>query len=107
MGAVAGDASDHVQKHCRRVFVGGNGSAKSDVSQVLQGIGESIVIGISSLPEPVSLGELLRSKGGKTEQIVRAVFNHVDAQIVPRIDAKVRPVCVTEVETIKLRETVE
>src|SRR5579864_8842616 len=89
------------------MLVRGNGSAKGNISQVLQGVGKGVVLGVPRLPEAVSRGEFLRRKGGKSQQIVRPVFNHVDSQVVPRIDAKVWPVCIAKSESFKFQKAIE
>src|SRR5580698_5088468 len=89
------------------MFVGGNGVAKGDISQVLQGVGKTVVLWVCSLPQPVSLGEFLRCKGGKSQQIVRSVFDHVDSQVVSCVNAKVWPVRIANGESFQFQKTVE
>src|ERR1700720_4328987 len=89
------------------MFVCGNGCAKGDISQVLQGVGKGVVLGVSGLPTPVPRGEFLRRKSSKSQQVVRSIFNHVDSQVVPCIDAEVWPVCIAKGESFKFEKTIE
>src|SRR5450631_2831324 len=89
------------------MFVCGNGCTKGDVAQMLQGIRKSIVRWVSGLPESVTRREFLWRKGGESQQVVRSVFDHVDSQVVPGVDAKVRPVCIAKGESFKFQKTVE
>src|ERR1700721_676660 len=73
------------------MFVRGNGRAKCDVSQVLEGVGKGVVLGVSPFPKSVSLSEFLRRKGGESQQIIRPVFDHVDSQGVPWVEGKTWP----------------
>src|SRR5580658_7398182 len=57
---IAGNPSDQVEEHGGRMFVRGNRRAKCDVSQVLEGVGKGVVLGVSPFPKSVSLGEFLR-----------------------------------------------
>src|SRR6476661_1273961 len=89
------------------MFVSRNGCAKRDVSQVLQSVGESVVRGISSFPEPVPLGKSLRRKSGQSQQVVRSVFDHVDSQVIPRVDVKIRTVCIAKRQSFKFEKTIK
>src|SRR6202035_4548605 len=68
---------------------------------------KGIVLGVSGLPESVSLGKFLWRKRGKSQQVVRPVFNHIDPQVVPCVYAKVWPVCIAKGESFKFQKTVE
>jgi hypothetical protein len=83
------------------MFVRGNGITKRNISQVLQGVGKSVILGVPGLPEPVSLGEFLWRKGGKSQQVVRSIFDHIDSQVVSCVDAKVWPVRIANGESFE------
>src|SRR6202046_3747383 len=89
------------------MFIRWNGSAKGHVSQVLQGIRESVVLRVSGLPQSVSLCESLRRKGGQPQQVVRPILDHVDSQVVPSVDTKVWPVCLTQGKSFKFQKSVQ
>src|SRR5579862_734292 len=89
------------------MFVRRNGSAKRHLSQVLQSVRERVVFRVSRLPKAVSLREFLRRKSSKTQQVVRSIFDHVDSQVVSRVDAKVWPMCIAQSEPFKFQETIE
>src|ERR1035438_6690962 len=89
------------------MFVRRNRVSKGDVSQVLQSVGKVVVLGVCGLPQPVSLGEFLRRKGGKSQQVVRSIFDHVDSQVVSCVNAKVWPVRIANGESFKFQKTVE
>src|SRR5258708_1313092 len=92
MSESAGDSPRQVQKHRGGMFVRWNGRAKGHVSQILEGVGQCEVPRITGLPKPVALRKFLRRKRRKSQQIVGAVLDHVDSQIVSRVDAEIRPV---------------
>ncbi len=89
------------------MFVRRNWLAKRHVSQVLQRIRQGVIRRITRLPEPVAFGEFLRGKRRQSQQIIRSVLDHVDAQIVSRVDAEVRPVRVAEREPLQLDQPIE
>src|ERR1035438_7858535 len=89
------------------MFVGGNGDAKSDIAQVLQSVGERVVLKVPGLPEAVSRREFLWRKGSKSQQVIRPVFDHVDSQVVSGVDTKVWPPRITKGESFKFQQTVE
>src|SRR5215472_5762914 len=74
---------------------------------MLEGVGESVVGGVSSLPKPVSLGEFLWRKGCESQQVVRTVFDQIDSQIISGVDAEVRTVLVAKRETLQFQEAVQ
>src|SRR2546429_1515677 len=101
------NSSREMKKHRRRMFVRLNGIAKRNVSQMLQGIRQRIVRGIPFGPEAVPLRKLLRCKRGQPEQIIGSVLDHVDAQIVSCINAKVRPLRIAKLKPSQLRQPVQ
>src|SRR6266852_2270504 len=96
-----------IKEHRRGVFVGGHRSAKYHVSQMLQRVRESVISKLTGCPQTIAFGEFLGRQGGQSEQIVGAVFDHVDAQIVSRIDTEVRPVRVSQGKPGKLDRPVK
>src|SRR5215469_6956197 len=74
---------------------------------MLEGVGEGVVGGISSLPKPVSLGEFLWRKGCESQQVVRAVFDQIDSKIISGVDAEVRTVLVAKRETFQFQKAVQ
>src|ERR1700689_3314382 len=89
------------------MFVRRNGVSKSDISQVLQSVGKIVVLRVCGLPQPISLPEFLRCKGGKSQQVVRSIFDHVDSQIVSCVNKKVWPVGIANGELFKFQKAVE
>src|SRR5579872_1600853 len=89
------------------MFVRRNGSAKRHVSQVLQSIRERVILRVARPPQAVALREFLRRKSGKPQEVVRPIFDHVDSQVVSRVDAKVWPMCIAQSESFKFQETIE
>src|SRR5215469_1867644 len=55
----------------------------------------------------IALGELLRCESCQSQQVVRAIFDHVDAQIVPRVNAKVRSAHVAKREPLQFEGAIE
>src|SRR5260221_14393272 len=96
-----------MQKRRGGMLVSRHWLAKSHIPEVLQGVGKRVVSRVSLLPEPVSFRKFLRSKGSEPQEIVRTVFDHVDAQIVARIDAKIRAMRVAQCEASKLDHTIQ
>src|SRR2546429_2762216 len=74
---------------------------------MLQGVGQRMVRGIPFGPEAVPLRKLLRCKRGQPEQIIGSVLDHVDAQIVSCINAKVRPLRIAKLKPSQLRQPVQ
>ena len=89
------------------MFVCGNGIAKSDVTQVLQSVGQRIVPRVPVLPQAVSRGEFLWRKGGKPQQVVRSIFDHIDSQVISCIDAEVWPLCIPKSKSFQFQNPVE
>src|SRR5215467_8353311 len=96
-----------MQEHCGGMFVSGHRFTKSDVSQVLQTIRERIVVGVPGFPEPVSIRKFFWREGCKPQQIVRTIFNHIDPQIISRIDTEIWSVFVPKSYALELHQTVE
>src|SRR3984893_8626270 len=107
MSPIAGDSVGEVQKDGGGMFVSSHGLAKGHVAQMLQRIGERKIPRIGGFPEMVASREFFGSESGQAEQIVRAMFNHVDAEIIAGIDAKVRAVSIAESQAIELNQTIE
>ena len=107
MGAGGGDAFGDLEEGGGGVFVGGDGGAEGDVAEVLEGVGEGEVVGVVGCPEAVALGEFFGGEGGETEEIVGAVFDHVDAEVVAGVDAEVGANFVARVEAFEFDESVE
>src|SRR4030095_5862961 len=99
--------SYQVQKYRSGMLVGWNRLTKSHIPEMLQRIGKSIVCRVPSLPKLVSFEKFLRSKRCKTEQIVRTVFNHIDAEIVASINAQVRAMRISKTEAFKFHQPIE
>src|SRR5437016_8003519 len=89
------------------MFVGGNRLAKRNISKILQGIRESVIPRITRFPKPVALREFLGGKRCESQQIVRTVLDHVDAQVVSRVDAEIRPASVAKNEPLELAQPVK
>ncbi len=107
MGKVRRHPPRRMQKHRSGMFVRRNWLAKRHVSQVLQSIRQRVIRRITRLPEPVAFGEFLRGKRRQSQQILRSVLDHIDAQIVSREDAEIRPVRVAEREPLQLDQPIE
>jgi len=89
------------------MLVSGNRLAESNVSQILKRIGERVIRGVAGFPEAVSLRKLFWRKGRKAQQVVGTVFDHIDAQIVAGVDAKIRAPRVAQRQAVQLHEPVE
>src|ERR1700722_8374715 len=96
-----------MKKSRRRMLVRGNRITESYVPQILEGIGKCEITRITRFPEAVALGKFFRRKRRKSQQIVGAVFNHVDAQFVASVDAKIRASRVAQCQPIELHKPVE
>src|SRR5713226_4313181 len=107
MRQIGRDSPNKMQKHCGGVLVSGNRRTERHVAQILQRIRQSVIRGISRLPEPVALGEFFRCKRRQSQQIVRSVFDHVDAQVVSRVNAKVRSMRIPNREPVQLNHSIE
>ena len=83
-------ASDEVLEHRTGVFVGWHRCSERDIAEVLDRIGQRVVTLIPLQPIPVAQGKQLRTKCGKTQKVVGAVFGHVDGQIVAGEDFEIR-----------------
>src|SRR5438105_3039799 len=90
------DSSRQMQECGRGVFVSRNWIAEANIPKVLQGIGNCVVRWISYLPQPVTFGKLLRRQRCQPKQIVRAVFNHVDAEVIAGINAEIGPFAIAQ-----------
>src|SRR6266851_9627171 len=101
MRSIGRDSSSQSQKHRSRVFVRGNRVAKRHVPQVLQRIRQSVIRRVTRLPQQVALRKFFGCERRQSQQIVRPVLDHVDAQIVSRVDAKIRPVRVAKSEPLQ------
>src|SRR5450432_1958572 len=89
------------------MFVGWNGGAKGSVAQMLERIGQRVVCRIPRVPEAVAFRELLRGECSETQQIVRAILNHVDAQIISRVNSEIRPMSIAERKAPELNPPVK
>src|SRR5678815_788710 len=96
-----------MQKDGCGMLVCGHWSTKRDIAQVLQRVGQSIVSRIPFSPQPVSFRKLFRSKRRKTQQVVRSIFDHVDPEIVARVNAELGTMCVSHLETLEFEQTIE
>jgi len=101
MREIGRDSPSQMKKNRRGVFVRGHRLSKGDVTQVLQRIGKSVVRRIAAFPQPVPLGELLGRESCQPEEIVRPILDHVDSEVVPGIDVKIRPICVAKSESLE------
>src|SRR3569833_4357812 len=81
---------EQMQKDRRRALIGRNRRSKRDVAQELQSIGDADIAEIPGLPKSIALGELRWAKGGEAEEIVAAVLDHVDPEVVAGQDLEVR-----------------
>src|SRR6266576_3607141 len=89
------------------MLVRGYWFSKCNIAQILQGIRKWVVGGISRFPEMVALRELFWSEAGQTQQIVRSVLDHVDPQIVARVNTEVRPVRVSQCKAFQFNQPIE
>ena len=101
------DATEVVLEDGAGMLVGRDGCAEADVAEVLQGVGEFVVGGVVAFPVAVALGELLGAKGGESEKVVGAVFNHVDAEVVAGVDLEVGAHFVANAEAFQFFESAE
>src|ERR1700736_5115477 len=107
MRAIRGDSLREMQKHRSRMFVGGNGLAKGNVAEILQRVGDSVVDRVAGFPKAVAFGKFFGSEGSEAKQIVRAVLDHVDAEIVSRVNAKIGPMLVAKRQSTEFDDAVE
>ena len=101
MSPIAGDSVGEVQKDGGGMFVCRHGLAKGHVAQMLQRIGEPKYLGSAVSRKWSRAANFFGSESGQAEQIVRAMFNHVDAEIIAGIDAKVRAVSIADSQAIE------
>ena len=57
--------------------------SESHISKILQRIGERVIGRISDLPTSIALGKFFGRERRQAEEIIGAVFDHIDAQVVP------------------------
>src|SRR5580704_16367562 len=96
MGFVSGDSSRQVEEDGGRMLVSGDWITKCNVAQMLQRIREREIARISGFPQAIALGKFFRSESREAEQIVGAVFDHVDAEIVAGKNLKIRAVSIAQ-----------
>src|ERR1043166_2531589 len=89
------------------MFVSRNGCAERHVPQVLQCVRERVIGGIAVLPKTVALSKLFGCECRQSEKVIGAIFNHVNAEIVASVDAKVRPQFVAQRQPLKLFLTIQ
>src|SRR5215472_3313336 len=92
------NSSRELQEHRRRMLVRQNRIAERNISEILQRVRQRIVRGISGGPQSVALRKLFRRKRGQPQQIIRSILDHVYAQIVARVNAKLRPPCIAKLK---------
>src|SRR5215510_14718830 len=107
MDPSARDSPGQVQEDRGRMLVRRYWVAEGHVSKVLQGVREREIGGVIRFLEAVSLRELLWRKRRQAEQIVRSILDHVDAQIVARVDSELRPAGVSKRQPFKLEQAIE
>lgn len=83
------NAPEEMLKDGAGMFVSGDGITEGDVSEILQGVIELVISFVPLFPEAVALGEFFRAKGGESEEVVGTVFDHVDAEIIAGVNAKI------------------
>ena len=81
-GAVGGDPAPGVQHDGGVVAVGGNGGAERVEPEVLQQVVELAERRVARRPPAVALGEGVGRERRQPEQVVGAVADHVDGQVV-------------------------
>src|ERR1700731_4403402 len=104
---IAGDSPHQMQEHSSGMLVCGNRLTKRHIAKILQRIRKSVIRRVTRFPQPVPLRKFLWRERRESQQIVRPILDHVDAQIVSRVNAKMRPVRVAEGEPLHLDQPVE
>src|SRR5438093_4719367 len=89
------------------MFIGRNRCAESHVPEVLQCIGERVIRGIAAFPKTIALSKLFGCERRQSQKVIGTVFDHVNAEIVAGVDAKVRPQLVAQLQPLKLLQTIQ
>ena len=64
------------------MFVGWHGITESNEAQILQDVVQFVKTRVAFKPEFVSQGEVIGCEGGDAKQIIRAVHDHVNGEVV-------------------------
>ena len=91
MGFTTGYPVEKMLKDRTAVLVRGNRSAETNVPEILKSVCQFIIPGILIFPEAVPFRELLGTEGREPEQVVGALLNHVDPQIIASVYPELRP----------------
>ena len=84
------------------VFIRRQWLSESHISKILQRIRQRVIGRISDFPTSIALREFFRREGCQAEEVVGAVFNHIDAQVVPCIHPKIGTLSVAYEQPIQL-----
>jgi len=107
MGVIAGNPAAQFQKLGSGVFVGGNRSAEGETAKVLQNIVQFIETRIAFQPVMIAQCEKIGREGRDAEQVVRAVHDHVNGEIVASQDFEVRTDFVAQVKAFPFKFAAE
>ena len=73
----------------------------------MKGVGEGEVGVVVDCPETIAFGEFFGGEGGEAEEVVGAVLDHVDSEVVAGVDAEVGAMFVAQIEAFEFDEAVE
>ena len=82
------------------MFVSGDGCAESETAEVLQNIVQFVETRLAFQPIMIAQGEKIGREGREAEQVVGAVHDHVDGEIVAGEDFEVRADLVAQGEAL-------
>ena len=89
------------------MFIGRNRCAERHISEVLQCIGERVIRGIAAFPKTIALSKLFGCERRQSQKVIGAVFDHINAEIVAGVDAKVRPQFVAQHQPLEFLHAIQ
>ena len=91
----------------RVVSVAGHGRTERELAEVLQQVVEVMEAGVALGPHRVACREEIRGKGRQPEQVVAAVHDHVDRQVIAGQHHELGPDLIAQRQPLPLQLPVE